>query len=139
VAAALGYGNILDSTAAGVGTGALPLPFNFTLPEGQWEFVFCRGVFVNDATIGLRFPFMQVFDDSAVLLLSIGAAVSNPGQTLAHNWFNNGEQALNFFGIPIPINMPPFIAQGGWRIMLGNGGTLGPGDTATVNFQFRQM
>lgn len=139
MAGALGYGNILDSTAAGVGTGQLALPFDFTMPEGQWQFIFLRGVFVNDATAGTRFPFMQVFDDSAVLLLSLGAGLSNPGQTVAHNWFNNGQQDLVGFGLPLPTNMPPFIAQLGWRIRLSNGVTLGPGDTSSVNFQFRQM
>lgn len=135
--AAIGFGNVLGSTGAGV-TGAQGVPFTFTMPEGTWKFIFAHSLYVSDATPGLRGMALTIFDDAGVLQLTVGLGVQNPSSILRYTW-QAGSAFSSGFGIIFQRNMPTgLILLGDWTMRF-DATAAGPGDTQDVSFQLALM
>ena len=126
-----------DSSEAGV-TGIQTVPFTFTLPTGNFEFICASTSYQADATVGTRFLILKIFDDNGALIINVPLSVVIASQLRIDTW-TVGSGFTTIFGIIQQRYMPRgLILKKDWTMVFDAAGTVGPGDEQTISFQLRR-
>lgn len=130
-------GATLDSSTEGI-TGTQSVPFTFTLPNGNWEFIFCRVSYQADPTVISRFVGINIEDNTGAIIQAVGGGIANANQLRVTEYITGVHIQFPFGNLVASTFPQGLITHKDWTL---NATALNfqASDTQIITFQFRAI